>query len=64
MTFQFEFFCFAYINDFFADIYVSILDLFGLVYLVWEESPPAQSLEDLFSEIELLKELPKSALED
>ena len=31
---------------------------------MYEESPPAQSSEDLFSEIESLKELPKSALED
>jgi hypothetical protein len=38
--------------------------MYGLVYLVWKESPPAQSSEDLFSEIESLKELPKSALED
>ena len=41
--------------------------MYGLVYLVWKESPPAQSSEDLFSEIESLKELPKdlpkSALE-
>ena len=62
MTFQFDiFFCFAYIYDFFADMYVSILGLYGLV---WKESLPAQSSEDLFSEIESLKELPKSALED
>ena len=52
MTFQFDiFFCFAYIYDFFADMYVSILGLYGLV---WKESLPAQSSEDLFSEIESL----------